>query len=1847
MSTVDSLAPTSEDSPQEGSALKSTPGVNNVADALEDKLRTYIEAQYHIRNESLIDERNALLRQRGAIANEPFIEATPSYKLGDQIQDIDIPECAKELLADLLPMNVGLFPRLYCHQQVALEAFLRDKKDVIVATGTGSGKTETFLFSILGMLAEEAMRGKTSGLPGFRALLLYPMNALVNDQLSRVRRLFGASEPSKRISKGRSRPIRFASYTGRTPYPGKKTGTKDGAYIKPLFEEYFLPLLENADIVHDLQAAGKWPCKDLKSFYAADKVTQITTKANKQQNRWHWDERLQTCGDDREYMTRHEVQIVCPELLITNYSMLEYMLLRPIERNIFSQTRDWLKADPQNILTLVLDEAHLYSGAAGAEVALLIRRLIARLGIARDRVRCILTSASFGAPGEAECAAKRFAVELTGARTGVEQFQFVEGTPEERPFGSIATKTVTESFASFDLLALDAIVEDFEGASREILSFLSKNGKSPGSDNPYADAKLRATLSTFLAQLPVAQRLVCEVSGAAKSFRTLADTLFPADDSAKSQQALAALLALCSYARRPDGRVFLSTRVHMIFRGLPGLYACCDPGCSARRTKAENSILGRLYTEPRSTCVNNSGRVFELLTHRDCGSAFLRAYVLGSEESFLWTEPSSLRREDGPTLSEIHLLVEGEPHANQVDKVREAWIDVRTGQLTRSDPAMSGFRKVYTPDRHPNDNGAFLFQTCPVCLKSWRPDSQRIMDHVTKGEDPFAALVSTQLKTQPESKPQSKRFPNGGKKVLLFSDGRQKAARLARDLPRAVELDVFRQAIAVAARRLAAVRNEARLSNDLYVSFLGVLASANLMMFDGDARKDLERDVNQFNSEFNGDINEVIDILAGDTHPSARYQAALLRQLCARFYSLTDTTVGYVAPARREAARISQALAAVKSDLSADDSIALATAWIQRCLDNFSFNAALDAHVRWQAGGHPTGKGWGTSVGFDKELAPKLARVLGITGDELNNMSQAIASGLAELVPDAGYFLVPRKLSLHIDLQKSWFQCQECTRLAPVSLRNKCIHCTSERISSLSPVDSMYLAARKGYWREPVFQALNNISALENISVEEHTAQLSHRDKATVQATTERYELLFQDLLVDKRDRPIDVLSCTTTMEVGIDIGSLLAVGLRNVPPQRANYQQRAGRAGRRGSAVSTVLTYAQNGPHDSYYFNHPEKIIAGAPPTPEVKTDNEKIARRHVHSFLLQTFFNEAMDRGDVTGNVDTSSLDKALGSAADFFSSDSPASCSAFADWVAERVLSSEGDLCSAIANWLPSALDIDRSREHWIRDVGGALLSRLEHLRSEIIEEPSTELAIGLSDKTGDVIDETIEDDDNDLLTFLFEANLLPTYAFPNYLAGFLIEEYVTTGDWQTVRTREFPQQAMDKALSEYAPGRLFVVNKKTYRSGGVIASFSDEPLKRAAPLFAKARRLAYCTACSHVEERNAAEIIACPVCKSAVEEHVTIEPEVFVPEGACALREDDREQDITYATMAQFPVPIGENLSDLRRVGAHCEATYTIDRRLITVNKGKLERNTRLYGGFQVCDHCGFATVDAGAPATHDRPYLVRIKRGRRPQRCQGEFRSVYLGATFTTDLLLLRMSLSAPLLHDTTDLMTLRIIEDALYSAAEAIQQSACRHDELDINQSELGVGFRISPGGQSDNRKVDVYLFDATSGGAGYSEIAARYVSDILNAAIKLLEHCPKACPQSCQDCLRHYYNQHLSERLDRFLGSDLLKYVMTGQLPESRPFEDQAERLSGLQRSLELSGVNSSTLLNNVYVPLYVSAGTKSLVLTVHSGLLEAPPDAPATLPPGIRHLSVSDYELMRDLPSVHARVLQLLGKI
>lgn len=362
--------------------------VQNIHQELVGKLKDYIQAQYFGENDLLLSASKDLLDEKNSIYKDPYIESNQTYQiLEGGLENANLPKNIKDFLSQMSDKKLGVFKDPYSHQIKALEDFYQGN-DILVTTGTGSGKTECFMWPLVANLAIEAKTSPHSwNKRGVRALLLYPMNALVADQISRLRKMIGncGGEFHKLFTEytGRTnnRTPQFGMYTGRTPYPGEPVTKKNIELAKTLERDL---IDRSPELIAELKSLGKYPSKyNLKTFTANLK------KGLHQPN-------LQ----DAELITRKEMQDYCPDILVTNYSMLQYMLIRQIEQPFWSNTKNWLNESPDNKLLIVIDEAHMYHGSAGGEVALLIRRLMYKLGITRDKVRFILTSASIPVDNE-------------------------------------------------------------------------------------------------------------------------------------------------------------------------------------------------------------------------------------------------------------------------------------------------------------------------------------------------------------------------------------------------------------------------------------------------------------------------------------------------------------------------------------------------------------------------------------------------------------------------------------------------------------------------------------------------------------------------------------------------------------------------------------------------------------------------------------------------------------------------------------------------------------------------------------------------------------------------------------------------------------------------------------------------------------------------------------------------------------------------------------------------------------------------------------------------------------------------------------------------------------------------------------------------------------------------------------------------------------------------------------------------------------------------------------------------------------------------------------------------------
>ncbi|MBC5785976.1 DEAD/DEAH box helicase [Ramlibacter sp. USB13] len=1801
---------------------------------LQEALRGYIESAYPLNDPTLVRARRRLLEEDAGghlLAQEPYIETTTRYATskatyGDLGFTREIAaffsKLAKTPSAQSTPEDARtvLFPSMYVHQERAFHEFLVEGKDIVVATGTGSGKTECFLVPMLGSLYDEAVRSpKTFDQPAVRALILYPMNALVNDQLSRLRLLLGdpaVADAFKELGKDRRFP-RFGMYTGRTPYPGPRTTSRDADRVKPLLD-YYLGL--SPDVEERLRRLGRYPAKDLQNFYAQNEARRRTYQSGKRAGQEYtdhnWERRLHTGPGDRELLTRQEMVHGAgsrpghaPDVLVTNYSMLEYMLMRPFERPIFAETKRWLEQEGTQLL-LVLDEAHMYRGAKGAEVAFLIRRLRARLGIhdRPDKLRVIATSASLGDGAAAVDAVKRFAADITGKRP--EDFEAITGTREVPTPASPAPKAVSDTLASLDL---DGINEALDApALREKLAPLLPKGGNPNPDENEVLAELYAALK----DQPWVNQLVKEAAGQAVALGDLAPRVFPGHPDAR--RALEALLTVSTLARnKADEPGLVPTRVHGLFRGLHGLYACVNPHCDGRQSEpGEKAILGKLFTTPRAVCDACGCRVFEIASCRSCGSPYLLAY---SQEdsldrlSFLWGETEG-------ALFRLELLPSAARYTDRTEIVR---LHLRTGYLD-------------TGNRFPDDEVRELemwldadgkreasFDRCAMCQPA-APAKSRIYDFRTRGEQPFTALIEAQFAEQPPQK-RDPRLPNHGRKVLVFSDGRQKAARLAPALEHSHARDLFRQVVALAAHEL---REKGGLSamQYLYPAVVHLCAHRGYDLFPATDELEFHNHLGQVKGKT---LEQTITMAnKGWLRATRSFAQAIFSELTDRYYSLPALALATVEEDPDTAFMIFDDFPNV--GLDADAQKVLFRAWLRQHLERRSFRPD-GAETR------ELGEGWAHPQGINaarlEHVLPNrfdqyLAHVLGGDTDKVEKVGKWFQhvvrdKGLLHFESDV-YYLQLQGLSMNLRLDANWLRCRDCARIHPEALADVCPAC----LGAVVEVDADYLDARTGFYRQQVQRAFDE-RAIEpfGLLAAEHSAQLTGQPDESAFNKVEEYELRFQDVPLDNLP-PIDVLSCTTTMEVGIDIGALSGVALRNVPPHVANYQQRAGRAGRRGRSIASVITYAHGTSHDAHFFDHPEQIISGDVRAPVVYVENQQVLERHIHAYLVQRFFHER-----VPPDPTSYDLFGSLGSVEQFLSESHPCSLLKLEGWLDENA-----DLLrSELRGWVPA---FSFGLNEPVAEVNETIQGAIDRSKARIREVlPVEEYAARdtLVDLERESLERRLEEP---LLETLIGHAVFPRYAFPTDVVTFWVSKPRQPGDAPGKRTFDYePQRDLQLALTEYAPGRSLTIDKWRFESAALYSPYEPTPVHT----IQRQRPYMSCSDCSWATMDSAmAQATLCPVCGSdQLTRTAFITPAGFAPD-LNAKREVDRGQAISYAGMTdrarlepQDPPSAWTEGCDGRLL------RWTGPRRLVMVNKGVGQR------GFRVCPDCGRSEPEYGpgftatklmrngAATTHQHPLEKGVV-------CAGVADGpFYLGHEFPTDALLLRLRVMAPVQlggASTTGLLT-RASRMALSSLVEALGLAASR--VLQIDEGELSGWWTPVMGGRRD--EAQLYLYDLLPGGAGYARAVGNDLPEVLDAAEALLGGCD--CPSSCYRCIRHYGNNWIHASLDRHLALALLRHLRTGELPSlTDPDKDRA--LVALCQLLTLRGIacEENVQVGGTRVPLVIQLPKSRVCVDVHHPLIDPlaheSPIIASARSQFLEAVSLDAFDLLHDLPAAVARL-------
>jgi hypothetical protein len=434
-------------------------------------------------------------------------------------------------------------------------------------------------------------------------------------------------------------------------------------------------------------------------------------------------------------------------------------------------------------------------------------------------------------------------------------------------------------------------------------------------------------------------------------------------------------------------------------------------------------------------------------------------------------------------------------------------------------------------------------------------------------------------------------------------------------------------------------------------------------------------------------------------------------------------------------------------------------------------------------------------------------------------------------------------------------------------------------------------------------------------------------------------------------------------------------------------------------------------------------------------------------------------------------------------------------------------------------------------------------------------------------------------------------------------------------------------MSVALSEYAPGRLVVVNKKTYRIGTVAASGVDTEINRAKPLFDHAKTYQHCTQCTFSAGfvKSADDKKACPQCGcDSLRSIPTIRPEMVFPRGKQEIDEFDDDQLFTRATQAQLPLTEAERRIAGVAFGKRGELASARAKNLVVVNEGDPASEK---SGFRVCSKCGKTLLEGESEGAHAMDYYVKVFKGLAPTRCNGEFQRVFLGYEFLSDILLLRLSLVSPLRFGVADRRTRKPLEDALQTLCDALAIAISR--VLDVDAREVSAGFRFGNNGTSEF--ADIFIYDTLTGGAGYALEASKDFRSIFEEAISILGKC--SCSSSCEGCLRHYGNRFYHADLDRFLGLDLAHYILEGVVPAEFDAACQKQVLTPLIDMIKLAGWEVVESTSDVQArhqgqtfELFACPSLRACVPRVRKGRAQ--------------RLTFTPYELGRDLPSAFAEL-------
>ncbi len=1712
----------------------------SIFDALRDQYLRYYDTPFSVREPSVMAERRRLLLEDRAIAREPWLEpiapyATVKANLADACEQAGAdPDLATFAALGLLPRDA----RLRTHQAEALQAACRDDKHVIVTAGTGSGKTESFLLPLFSQLLSESSSWEANASPspqawwdtdrpryaaqrsgergraaGVRAIVMYPMNALVDDQLKRLRSALDSESSRDWLDQHRNgHRFYFGRYTSRTPL----AGGRDAARQKRLARQ-LLAMSRRADRVRD--------DPDRRFFLA-----QL---------------------DGAEMRSRWDMQDYPPDILITNYSMLNVMLLRRTEDAIFERTASWLATASENRLTLVFDELHMYRGTPGTEIRYLIRLLLRRLGIASqpEKVRFLAASASAG--GDAS-----------------EFEKFVEGF-FARPYSSFAVLPGRVTLPSFDPEPLKSAAEPLARIGRAgrsadpaaweeaVEAAASTNAGARGA------AGLCSSVSADAALLDACRTGAGSNAGIrARSASDIAARLFPSIDRREQADALRGLLSIMQATH--DERAGQTLRAHYFFRSIQGIWACSNSLCPGKPADAPlKRAVGKLFRSHRLACDNCGHRVLELLYCQTCGELYLAGFRAPDPDG---DPDTSFLVADQPDFDRLPDLAGGErtnsnfalywprtdaklalkpwtrDHGAFKLAFRTCEYISETGRLStlHAPGDESGFSFVVAgpPDRpYPA-----LPTRCPHCADDWERSAmgrraedpgraQSPIRYMRTGFEKVTQVLGDALLREIADRPEER-------KLVAFTDSRQDAAKLAAGMERRHYEDTVRQLIAwqtgagrpgasdlplvqaglFEGDRSAEARQAfARFREQRPDDAADLLAAAGPLATDDDrARAEAifeEVDARQLTFDTLADHVERGLLSLGINPAGPAISKQHKRGIDARWTDLFDFESDAPRARRGLTAQRSEWLDEIREDLRYE-CLQLIFAARRRDFESIGLG--------WVTADYPRDPGAGDDLaGLERQASDGALRLLGDDnqykprGRSADDMPKGVRDYLervalaaeidpaqfkkriAELLEASGviqtWVIQPTSMQIEPSRGQAWV-CESCRQLHLHRAGGVCTSCGA----ILSPGPSQATEASDDY-----YAYLAQHEQAFRLRAEELTGQTDWEEAQDRQAQFQGIFLGGQELrIVDE----IDLLSVTTTMEVGVDIGALRAVLMGNMPPMRFNYQQRVGRAGRRSDPLAAALTVCRGRSHDEFYFLNPERITGDPPPIPYLDLRRRPILVRSALAELLrQAFASTGVAKGADGDNVHGS-----FGVAA---------------RW---------DDYEEQIAGWL-------RAHRDEVAAVVDALLAgcdaELLFQRDEIVGYLSSEAVNDIRQAAVNAINP-----DTALSQRLAEAGLLPMFGFPSRTRLLFHDKPLR---WPPTKTID---REASIALSVWAPGSEIVKDKAMHRVVGVVdympGAGGPAPVPNALGL---EQPVGQCSMCGTID--TAPDGDKCPSCLAPLA--LPGEPgyrrvNLVQPLGyRTDYRPTDYREWFEWIARGSRPRMASKPLDEREILGSRV-SSGTAGIFEINDNRGRDWRFSRQTDGH------GWIVRDALRP---DHPgFQVRTEQTER---------TVALSAVKTTDVLVIGAEPAAVPLWCTLDPRDVGR-RAAWYSLGFLLRGAASRY--LQVQTGELDVGIRAirdKDGGVAGQ----VFLADSLANGAGYCTHLghAREFRNLLDDAsgwvAQLEDQEQHSCDSACYDCLKEYRNAPYHALLDWRLAADLLKVLRGEPLDFGPQWEEIAER--------------------------------------------------------------------------------------